>query len=270
MTTVNEHEREALYETACCAARRSGEIVMQNFGFEKKISYKGRINPVTNVDLQSERIIIDTIKERYPDHDIITEESDHKQEGSPYRWIIDPLDGTVNYIHGYRNFAVSIGLSYRDEVVLGVIFNPLSQDLFTAEKDRGACLNGRPVHVSRITDLRESLIGMSFPYERDLEDFRRSLDYQVFLTQSAQAVRRDGSTALALCNVACGRFEALCVAGNKPWDYAAGVLMVAEAGGRVTDLQGRPFRLSRGHVLATNGLIHEAVINCLRQRTRGN
>ncbi len=257
-------------EIASNAAREAGLFLRESFQRDTDVRYKDaeRCNPASSADKGAEDIIIRLLTARFPEDGILSEERGRAGKPSDYTWIIDPLDGTVNYIHGYRNFAVSIAFSYCDEVVLGVIFNPLSEELFTAEKDKGACLNGRPTHVSRITDLRESLIGISFPYERDSEDFRRSLDYQVFLTRTAQAVRRDGSTALALCNVACGRFEALCVAGNAPWDYAAGVLMVAEAGGRVTDLQGGPFRLSRGHVLATNGLIHEAVIKCLQQRTR--
>lgn len=263
MTTVNEHEREALYETACSAVRRSGEILRQNFGREKKISYKGRINPVTNVDLQSERTIIDTIKERYPDHDIITEESDQKQEGSPYRWIIDPLDGTVNYAHDYPFFGVSIALEINGSVEVGVVYNPVLEEFFSARRGCGAFYNGKPISVSDIDTLEKSLLATGFSYDIKENPYNNIAHFNNMIMQ-AQSLRRDGSAALNLCYTAMGRFDGYWEITINAWDIAAGMLMVSEAGGTVTDLRGEPLSPFRNEIIASNGKIHRDLVEQLQ------
>jgi myo-inositol-1(or 4)-monophosphatase len=162
---------------------------------------------------------------------------------------------------------VSIALGYQGDIILGVIYNPVLDEMFTAEKGRGARLNDKSIHVSAITGLGKSLLAIGFPYDRNAESFSRSLRYFSLLARDSQAIRREGSTSLSLCNVARGRFDGFCVAGNEVWDYAAGILLVREAGGRVTDFQGAPFQIggSGNEVLATNGSIHDAILKCLRE-----
>ncbi len=250
-------------ELASDAARAAGVFLLEKFEGVLTVDYKDaeRSNPASEADRGAEQIILTALKSRFPDHSYLSEETGKGGSPSDYVWVVDPLDGTVNFLHGYRNFCVSIGLTYRDEVVLGVIYNPFSDELFTAVKGSGASLNGKEMSVSKVKTLRESLVGISFPYGRDSDDFRLTMLYSEYVTRHAQAMRRDGSTAMALANVACGRFDGFCVAGNLPWDYAAGTLLVSEAGGRVSDFAGQPFSFVKGHVLATNGLIHASLVD---------
>lgn len=248
------------------AAYQAGEFLLDNLGGIREIRYKGEghNNPFSRVDEEAEGIILNIISNAFPEHGFISEERGKKEAPSDYTWIVDPLDGTVNFIHKYRYFGVSIALSYRKNIILGVAYNPVLDEMFTALKGSGAYLNERRIQVSETTSLGESLLAMAFPYDRNSEAFSRSVRTFIRLARESQAVRRDGSTVLSLCNVACGRYDGFCVAGNELWDYAAGTLIVAEAGGKVTDFKGDLFHIisNDGEVLATNGRIHELVLNC--------
>jgi len=249
------------------AAYQAGDFLLANLDGIKEISYKGEghNNPVSQVDKEVEGIILSNISNAFPQHSFISEERGKKDAPSDYTWIVDPLDGTVNFIHKYRHFGISIALSYRGDVILGVVYNPVLDEMFTALKGDGAYLNERRIQVSETRSLGESLLAMGFPYDRNSEAFSRSVKYFIRLARDSQAVRRDGSTALSLCSVACGRYDGFCVAGNELWDYAAGTLIVTEAGGKVTDFKGDLFHAinSDSEVLATNGRIHQTVLKCL-------
>lgn len=267
MNTENNQERERLFETACIAARRSGVILKHYFGREKKISYKGRINPVTNVDLQSERSIIDTIKERYPDHDIITEESNIEQKGSPYRWIIDPLDGTVNYAHDYPFVSVSIALEINGSIEVGVVYNPIWEEFFSARSGAGAFYNDTPISVSDVDTLEKSLLATGFSYDIR-ENPYNNIPHFNHMIMHAQALRRDGSAALNLCYTAMGRFDGYWEITIHPWDIAAGMLIVREAGGEVSDLKGGPLSPFGNEIVASNGKIHNDLVEQLQKVNR--
>lgn len=248
------------------AAYQAGEYLLANLDGIRDISYKGEghSNPFSRVDEEAENIILTIISKAFPEHGVISEERGRKEAPSDYTWIVDPLDGTVNFIHGHRYFGTCIALSYREDIILGVTYNPVIDEMFTALKGNGAYLNERRIQVSATTSLDESLLAMGFPYDRNSEAFSKSGKHFIRLARDGQAVRRDGSTALSLCNVACGRYDGFCVAENELWDYAAGTLIVAEAGGKVTDFKGDPFQvMNDGEVLATNGKIHEFVLKCL-------
>lgn len=244
-------------------ARKAGDWLKKRLGEEHTVDYKGVINIVTEADRQSEEMIVSAILDRYPDHDILAEEADRVPKGSPYRWIIDPLDGTTNYAHGYPVFCVSIALEENGIVRHGVVYNPMLEEMFYACRDGGAFLNGRPLRVSGTKDLSRSLLATGFPYDiRDNSD--NNMNYFHVMARSAQAIRRAGSAALDMAYVAAGRFDGFWELRLMPWDTAAGWLLVVEAGGQVTNLSGAPFSLDAPHILASNGRIHESMIAALR------
>jgi len=253
-------------EVAKKAAYRAGEFLLNNLDETSEIHYKGKghYNPFSQIDEKSEAIIIDIISSAFPEHNFISEERGKKITASDYAWVIDPLDGTINFIHKYRYFSVSISLLYQDETIVGVVYNPLVNEMFTAVKDRGAYLNEKRIKVSKTVSLDKSLLAMGFPYDRNSAAFSQSIKNFVRLLRESQALRRDGSTALDLCSVACGRYDGFSITGNEVWDYAAGTLIVTEAGGKVTDFKGNPFHMNNkaNEVLATNGKIHELIVNC--------
>lgn len=250
------------------AALRAGHFLMENLAKSKSVTYKnsGHFNPVSAIDTGAERIIVDALGSAFPEHNIVTEEKGAESTQSAYKWLIDPLDGTINYIHGYQQFGISLALVHKEELVLGVVYNPVLDEMFGALNGDGAYLNDGLITVSKEDQVSKSLFSVGFPYERDSHDFQDNLECFSLLAMTGQAVRREGSTALSLCNVACGRFDGFCVIANEVWDYAAGVLLVREAGGMVTDFQGQSFRIPPrpNRLLATNGSIHEAVLNKLR------
>ena len=250
-------------QVATEAARAAGAFLLANFEGKQDIHYKGKDgdHPFSEADKEAERIILDIICKACPTHAVVSEETGELDRQSDYRWVIDPLDGTVNYLHKYPNFSTSIALMHKDKIIVGVIFNPVTDEMFTAISGKGTSLNGKKVHVSTVAKLDKGLFGAGFPYDRESAAFRRSLNNFIFFAKSGQAVRREGSTALSLCNVASGRYEGFSVAGNDPWDYAAGVLLVTEAGGKVTDFDGNPFEMERREILATNGKVHPLTIN---------
>lgn len=246
-------------------ARDAGAILVDRLGRALQVSNKGDIDLVTEADVASEQLIIERIRSYYPRHSILAEESGDTVtvEGeSEWRWIVDPLDGTTNYAHGYPCFCVSIALERQGKLELGVIYDPTRDEIFAGERGQGATLNGRKIQVSEIEELNAAMLCTGFPYNvRERPNFAR--DFTNF-TMNAQAVRRDGSAALDLAYVACGRFDGFWEDGLNPWDVAAGVLLIEEASGTVTDYEGASLDIYTPRVLASNGLIHEAMRVVLR------
>ena len=244
-------------------AKEAGALLRDRLGTRIDISHKGSINLVTDVDLASEKLIREAISTYYPRHEILAEEGGLTENKSEYRWIVDPLDGTTNYAHGYPVFCVSIALEHKGEVMLGVVYDPMREELFAAERGGGAALNNRPIRVSRIDDLTQSILSTGFPYDIKTSKLT-NLDHWANFALNAQALRRDGAAALDLCYVACGRYDGFWELNLSPWDTAAGALIVTEAGGRATDFGGGPFSNYKPEVLASNGLIHERMIEVLK------
>lgn len=254
-----------MIQTAIEAALEAGRFLKMNLGKVKHIERKQgeETNLVTELDRKSEEIIISRIKRRFPHHDFLAEESGSHKKESEHRWVIDPLDGTTNFTHGLPIFCVSIALEVKGEVVLGVVYDPNLEELFTVEKGRGAFLNNRPIRVSTTSKLRESLVVTGFPYTIRSNPHNAIQHFTNFLMDT-QAVRRLGSAALDLCCVASGRFDGYWEVFLNPWDMAAGVLLLEEAGGKFTDFRGFPSTIYNQNVLATNGLIHEQMVEVLK------
>ena len=249
------------------AARSAGKLLREELGGTRRIHHKGIINIVTEMDQRSEALIIGRLLEAFPDHAVLAEEGGVTVGRSEYRWHIDPLDGTTNYAHGLPLFAVSIALERAGVVELGVAYDPNLDECFVAERGKGATLNGEPIQVSNCTTLDQSLLVTGFPYDIRTTTETNLPEYAT-LSLRAQAVRRLGSAVLDLCYVASGRLDAFWELSLGPWDMAAGGLIVLEAGGRVTNVLGGPWRLQGPGVLASNGHIHEAVLEGLAA-TRG-
>jgi len=256
-----------LLNFAIQTAREAGAILIDRLGRALQVSNKGAIDLVTEADLASEKLIIERIKSHYPRHAILAEESGDTAGGeaergtSEWKWIIDPLDGTTNYAHGYPCFCVSIALERAGAIEVAVIYDPTRDELFAAERGQGATMNGRRMRVSDVDDLNSAMLCTGFPYNvRERPDFAREF---ANFTMAAQAVRRDGSAAIDLAYIACGRFDGFWEDGLNAWDVAAGVLLIEEAGGRVTDFSGGPLNIYTPKVLASNGLVHEAMMRVL-------
>ena len=252
-------------KTAIDAAKKAGLLLKKNIDKAHRIEFKGVIDIVTEMDKKAEDIIIKTFKNAFPEHGILTEESLEQKSSSEYRWIIDPLDGTTNYSHGFPVFCVSIALEKQGEIILGVVYNPMLNELFTAEKDKGAYLNNKKIKVSNISNLSKSLLATGFPYDVRTSPENNINHFSNFAVR-AQAIRRAGAAALDMCYVACGRFDGFWELKLKPWDTAAAMLIINEAGGIVTDFGGKPFSLYSGETLASNGLLHDAMIKVLKSR----
>jgi len=248
-------------------AREAGALLMGYFHRRVKVEYKGDVDLVTEADRASEALITKRIGERWPGHNIMGEEGTRSEQGSDYRWYVDPLDGTTNFAHGYPVFCVSLGLEHKDERVAAVIFDPTREEMFTAEKGGGALLNGQPIHVSSIANLAECLVATGFPSHKRHKNPNIFFYHQI--TLKTHGVRRAGSAALDLCNVACGRFDGFWEFNFNPWDTAAGVLIVQEAGGQVTRFDGQPFRIDSRETLASNGQVHEALLREFQAILRG-
>jgi|SRR5690242_2928971 len=239
-------------------ARESGALLEQLSSQPHEISYKRKSDIVTDADRRSEAMILERLRSHFPDHAIVAEESGSKRTGSDYCWYVDPLDGTTNFAHGFPVYCVTLALAYRDEVIAGVVYDPNREEMFAAERGAGATLNGQRIRVSRTADLAESLLATGFPPFAANHDLNVQLFFR--LTQLSHGIRRAGAAALDLCSVAVGRFEAFWELKLNSWDKAAGSLLVAEAGGRVGDLSGGPFSLHRDEICASNGLVHESMI----------
>jgi myo-inositol-1(or 4)-monophosphatase len=249
-------------------AKQAGKLQMERLGSEHTIEFKGAINLVTEVDKASEELIIDGIKKHFPDHNILAEESGSQKTESDFWWIIDPLDGTTNYAHQFPFFCISIGLEEGGELIAGVIYDPNRDELFAAERGKGATLNGKPIQVSEANNLKESLLATGFAYNiQESERLDNLNNFEAFV-KTARAVRRPGAAALDLAYVACGRMDGFWELFLNPWDIAAGALIIEEAGGKVTSFDGSKLNIRGEEILASNGLIHNEMMNVLA-RTRG-
>jgi myo-inositol-1(or 4)-monophosphatase len=242
-------------------AREAGQILLahRGTGFE----LKGDYDLVTAADRASEQLIIKRLKERFPNHGILAEEGGRAAEQAELRWYVDPLDGTTNFAHGFPMWNVTLALAKRGEVIAGVIYDPLNRELFTAERGAGARLNGAPIHVSKAAVLNDSLLATGFPSRKRHQNVNIHFYYQ--LAMLTHGVRRGGSAALDLAYTACGRLDGFWEFGLNPWDMAAGTLVVEEAGGKVSGMQGEPLDLHGRYVLADNGLIHEETLRLFRE-----
>ena len=252
-----------LKECAIEIAREAGIFLKDKLNSVHTIDYKGEINLVTEVDKISEEMITSKINALFPDHDILAEEFTDIDRGSDFRWIIDPLDGTTNYAHGYPYFCVSIALERLNTMTVGIVYDPMLDEMFVAEKGKGAFLNDREIHVSNTRGIIKSLLATGFPYDIR-EDSHNNLNYFNEMILEAQAIRRAGSAALDLAYVAAGRFDGFWELKLNPWDIAAGWLLVEEAGGIVTDMGGNDYHLESSSILASNGRIHKEMMDVLK------
>lgn len=256
-------KQEKFLRVAVAAARESGRIQMKSLGRVKKIRFKGEINLVTEIDKRCERAIIQKIRRYFPDHELLTEESGMLKKDSDYRWIIDPLDGTTNYSHGYPLFCTSIALEYRGEVLVGVVYEPNLDQLFTGVKGVGSWLNGRRIHVSKTSRFIRAFLSTGFPYnvhrtaDNNLNHFRNFI-------RRCQAVRRDGVAAVDLCYVACGRYDGFWESGLWAWDVAAAKVILEEAGGKLSQYDGGPFTIYGKEIIASHGKIHRQMVRVIQ------
>ncbi len=255
-------------DAAVEAARIAGAFQRYRFTSVLDIDLKGDKDLVTEVDRESERLIVEHLRSKFPDHDIVAEEGQYPQGGSPCRWIIDPVDGTTNYAHGFPWFCSSIGLMCDQELLAGVIYNPVQDELFTATRGGGAFLNGRRISVSGRAPLKSSLLGTGFPYDC-ASDPANNFDNFITFQKAARGIRRAGAAALDLAYVAAGRLDGFWELKLKAWDVAAGVLLVREAGGTVTTFDGSAYDVFNNRIVASNGLIHDEMIATLSGAANG-
>jgi myo-inositol-1(or 4)-monophosphatase len=262
---MKEIDPARLLKTAEKAARACGRIMLANLDKPHSREAKGQhYNIVTETDKACEKAAVSIIRRAFPDHNILAEENSYEPTGSGYTWIIDPLDGTINFSHGLPCFAVSIACAKAGTVQAGIVFDPVSRERYSAVKGRGAARNGRPIRVSRTGSLRESLLITGFYYNRGPEMVRALEDMKEFLFKGIMGIRRFGSAALDLCRVACGRADGYWEFFLNPWDFAAGKLIVEEAGGHVTDGKGGEVdSLKPSYIVSSNGLIHAEMLGVL-------
>jgi myo-inositol-1(or 4)-monophosphatase len=239
-------------------AQEAGAVLREESERPPTIAYKGDFDLVTQADRRSEQLIVRRLQEHFPQHAVAAEEGTGKETGSDYRWHVDPLDGTTNFAHGYPCFCVSMALARRNELLLGVIYNPIYRELFAAARGEGATFNGKKIQCSKIDALKSSLLCTGFPNHK--RQANPNIHYYYDFQLRSHGVRRDGSAALDLAYVAMGRFESFWEFGLNPWDVAAGIVLVEEAGGKITDLHGQPYALGGTSILASNGLIHEEMV----------
>ena len=254
-------------ELAVDVATSAGKLLREGIDKIAWVKHKGEINLVTEMDIKSEEFIKETIFCAYPDHQILAEESDIPRKEAAFRWIIDPLDGTMNYAHGYPIFCVSVGLEIEGVVEVGVVYDPMRDELFTSRRGGGALMNGKPIAVSETGELNDSLLATGFSYDIRTSEANNIDNWNAMIVR-AQALRRAGSAALDLCYTAMGRFDGFWELKLNPWDVAAGALIVREAGGTVTRLGGEPFNIYSKETLASNGKIHTQMIEILSKGAR--
>ncbi len=258
-------------------AREAGTLLMPYFHEGLKIEYKGDADLVTAADRASEVLIRKRITQQFPSHDVLGEEQGLNDQGSDYRWYVDPLDGTTNFAHGYPVFCVSMALEHRAAIekssgqssrrIAGVVYDPTRDEMFSAELGKGAQLNGKVIRVSKAAQLKECLLATGFPSHKRHKNPNIHFYHQI--TLRTHGVRRAGSAALDLCNVACGRFDGFWEFNLNPWDTAAGALLVQEAGGKVTRFDGSPFQIDSSETLASNGLVHDALMREFKESFAG-
>ncbi len=250
-------------EPAVEIAQEAGALLAHYYERRVAFELKGEYDLVTEADRASERLVVERLGSRFPTHGILAEEGGGQEGSSEYRWYVDPLDGTTNFAHGYPMFNVTMGLERAGVMICGVIYDPLSKEMFTAERGSGAYLNNRRIHVSKAASIEESLVSTGFPSRR------RHLGYNIHfyhqLAMCTHGVRRGGSAGIDLAYVACGRLDGFWEFSLNPWDMAAGLLLVEEAGGRISDMKGGPASLRGPHVVADNGLIHDEFIGLLKE-----
>jgi myo-inositol-1(or 4)-monophosphatase len=256
--------RERIRTVAIDAARQAGAILGRYAQQGFRVEHKDALNLVTDADTHSEQAIVEAIGRSFPDHEILAEERGRAGNRSPFKWIIDPLDGTTNFAHGFPAYAVSIGVEYGGRCILGVVFDPTRQELFVAEAGGGATLNGAPIHVSRTPKLDGALLVTGFAYDIRVSK-QNNLDHFANFAVRAQGLRRMGAAAIDLCYVACGRFDGFWELKLNPWDTAAGSVIVTEAGGRMSDFRGDPFSIYGLELVASNGLIHHEMVEVLNR-----
>ncbi len=242
-------------------AHEAGDLLMEHFG-KVDIEYKGEVDVVTAADRESEKLIVERLTNLWPDHDLMGEEGARRTSGSEYRWYIDPLDGTTNFAHGYPVFCVSIALEHRGELIAGTVYDPTRREMFAAEKGAGAWLNDRAMRVSKTGALSESLIATGFPSQKRHKN--PNIHFYHHITLQTHGVRRAGSAAMDLAYTACGRYDGYWEFNLNPWDTAAGVLLVHEAGGVVSDTDGAPFDIASKEVVASNGVLHASLLRELQ------
>jgi myo-inositol-1(or 4)-monophosphatase len=254
-----------LRDAAVEMAREAGALLLEGYGRAHVPERKGRIDLVTEYDRRSEALLLERLRRRFPDHTVLAEESGlHAAAGAPVRWLIDPLDGTTNFAHNYPFFCVSIAAEAAGTLAAAAVYDPVRDEMFAAALGAGATLNAAPIRVSDIARLEDALLVTGFPYDVREHPERHLPLFQAFLLQ-AQGVRRDGSAALNLCYLAMGRFDGFWEGDLSPWDVAAGVLMVREAGGIVSGYDGGPFALDGRRILATNGRLHAEMMGVLAE-----
>ena len=244
----------------------AGKILSKHFSNISSINKKSTsIDLVTNADIESETLIVNSIQKKFPKDSIIAEESDTKESSSDFKWIIDPLDGTTNFVHNLPIFAVSIGLQYKEQTVLGVVYNPAADKMFYASINNGSYLNENTIHISSSNTLNDSLIVTGFPY---LHDYRWDKSFEIFkeIYSKTRGVRRLGAAALDLCFVAMGRFEVFYEFNLKPWDICAGSLIAKEAGAKVTDWDNKKLPYTGSRILATNSKVHKEMVSILTKK----
>ncbi|MDR3048260.1 MAG: inositol monophosphatase [Elusimicrobiota bacterium] len=251
-------------KTAVFAAKEGGKILSYYYQSKLTVEFKGKRDPVSQADRNSQKKIISILKKAYPSHGILAEE-DGVKDIKEFCWIIDPLDGTVNFVHSLPIFCVSIGLLYRGEIIAGVIYNPMSKEMFTAYKGGGAYLNGKQIKVGKNTDLMKSIAVTGFPYDLEIR-YKRVMKNFIHILNSVQGVRRLGSAALDTAWVACGRFDFYWEEGLKPWDAAAGIIIVQEAGGKISDYKGSARIFETSTILCANPTIHKKVLGILNEK----
>ena len=246
------------------AATKAGAFLRARFGQRLVIEKKGAINIVTDADRESERIIREMISARFPSHRFKAEEGTEAGGESPFLWLVDPLDGTTNYAHGFPVYCVSVALVKESEILAGCIYNPNLDECFTAERGGGAFLNGKPIEVSRTVKLDDAFLATGFPYDIRVSGETNLPEFSAFAV-AARAIRRAGSAALDLAYLACGRFDGYWEQKLSPWDIAAGVLLAEEAGGRVTSWKGQKYDIFKGDIVASNGRVHDEMLSVLRK-----
>jgi myo-inositol-1(or 4)-monophosphatase len=257
----------AYLETAVEIARESGAL-LANF-FERRVPFelKGDFDLVTEADRASEKLVVERLRSHFPSHGIVAEEGGGHESPSEFRWYVDPLDGTTNFAHGFPMFNITLGLERAGEIIAGVVYDPIRGEMFTAERGSGAWLNNRRLHVSKATRLADSLASTGFPSRKRHANVNIHFYHQ--MAMSSHGVRRTGSAAIDLAYVASGRLDAFWEFGLNPWDIAAGVLLVTEAGGRCSDMKGGPVSLHGPHVLADNGVLHAEIVELFAEIFRG-
>ncbi|QEM66861.1 inositol monophosphatase [Geobacter sp. FeAm09] len=263
---MNEYRQ--YLDCAVTAALAAGSFQRHRFASRLEIDLKGDKNLVTEVDREAERLIVEHLLDRFPGHTVIAEEGEYPPGDPQFRWIIDPVDGTTNYAHGFPWFCVSIALEAQGELAAGVIYNPMSDELFTATRGGGAYLNGRRLRVSANSPIRNTLLGTGFPYDCATDPANNFASFIAF-QKAARGIRRAGAAALDLAFVAAGRLDGFWELKLKPWDVAAGVLLVREAGGTVTTFDGSAYDVFNDRILATNGLIHDDMTALLAATAAG-